>query len=562
MLARILSIISIILVILVLVKCATRGRPGGGPVDKIPPEIIFTFPAIDSLGVDNFKEIKIHFSERMDENSVKKALFISPPLEYNIDWSGGDELTLELTSDSLQKDQTYVITVGSDAQDSRKNRMKDSYQFAFSTGDKLDQGKITGRIFGLGKNDLMYIYAFEVSENVTIDPRIHQARFLTQSGESGEFQLNYLPLRNYRVFVVEDQNKNLILDAAYEKIGIPTRDVYLDSINSDFSGLNFMLTKIDTSAPFVSSARAIYNNTILLRASEELQELTHENITITDTLKNKILQIKGISKSIQSGSQYLLFTGIQDSSAYYKMKVVDIADTNTNNQIEPSIVYFSGNNKSDTTLFELKHLLPPDSIKNFSIYSDIKVAFSLPIDTNSVNNSFKFIYNLRDTLKGSWTWKELKEGVFHLPNELEPGSNYNFSMQTGLVNSLWGDSLSDTLYSHVLSTISQDDYGSISGRVQIDATKFSQVYINAQTVKGKKQSYKTKKTRNNGFKIDRLPEGYYIFSGYLDIDKNKKWSPGKLKPFQFAEPVFFQDDTIRVRKRWEASDIVIQIPGW
>ena len=56
LLARILSIISIVLVILVLVKCATRGRPGGGPVDKIPPEIIYTFPAIDSLGVDNFKE--------------------------------------------------------------------------------------------------------------------------------------------------------------------------------------------------------------------------------------------------------------------------------------------------------------------------------------------------------------------------------------------------------------------------------------------------------------------------------------------------------------------------
>ena len=560
--ARIISLVSIVLLILIIVKCATRGRPGGGPVDKIPPEIIYTFPATDSLGVNNFEEIKIHFSERMDENSVSKALFISPSLEYEIDWSGGDELTLEITSDSLQKDQTYVITVGSDAMDSRKNRMKESYQFAFSTGDKLDQGRLSGKIFGLSKKDLIYIYAFEFSEKDTIDPRIGKARFLTQSGEGGVYQLNYLPLRNYRVFAVEDQNKNLILDAAYEKVGIPTRDIYLDSTTTSISELNFMLTKIDTSAPFVSSARAIFNNTVLLRASEELKKLTEENISIIDTLNNKSLAIKAISKSVQSGSQYLLYTEMQDSNAYYKMTVVDIADTNNNEQIEPSVLYFSANNKSDTTSFELKYLLPPDSTKNFSIYSDVRVQFSLPIDTNSVKNSFNFIYDPNDTLIGIWDWKEFKEGSFRLPDKFEPGSNYKFSLQTGLISSLSDDTLSDTLYSHVLSTTLKDDYGSISGRVQIDTSKYSKLYLIAHSVKGKKQSYKSKKVKNNAFKFDWLPEGFYIFSGYLDLDNNNKWTPGKLEPFQFAEPVFFQDDTIRVRKRWETSDVIIQLPGW
>ena len=149
---------------LIFVKCATKGRPGGGPVDKIPPGIIFTFPAIDSLEVKNLEEIQIHFSERMDENSVKKVLFISPILDYEIDWSGGDQLTLEISPDSLQQNQTYVITIGSGAQDSRRNKMTTSFQFAFSTGDYLDQGKISGKIFDLKKNDAMNIYAYEYSE--------------------------------------------------------------------------------------------------------------------------------------------------------------------------------------------------------------------------------------------------------------------------------------------------------------------------------------------------------------------------------------------------------------
>jgi hypothetical protein len=559
---RILSTVFFILLISIFFKCATRGNPGGGPVDKTPPSIIYTFPAIDSLGVNKLEEIQIYFSERMDENSVRKALFISPPFDYEIDWSGGDELTLEISSDSLEVDQTYVITLGSDAQDSRKNRMKESYQFAFSTGNYLDPGKISGKIYKLKKNDLMNIYAYELVENDTIDPRYQSARFLTQSGEDGTFQLSYLPLGNYRIFVVEDQNNNLILDAAYERVGIATHDVFLDSSNLEVSGLNFMLTKIDTSAPFITSARAIYNNTVLLRASEELRDIMPKNITIIDTLNNNLLQIKGISESVQSSSQYFLYTELQDSSAYYKIKVVDIADTNNNYQIEPSIVYFSGQNKSDTSSFELKNFLPPDSTTNFSIFSDIRLEFSLPVDTKSVINNFRFIGGLTDTLIGKWKWQELKKGSFRLFNELEPGIDYRMILHTGLINSIWGDTLSDTLFSHIVSTISPDDYGSISGRIKIDTAKYSQLYLRAQSAKGKKQSFKPKKSENSVFRFDWLNEGSYIFNGYLDIDNNKKWSPGNISPFQFAEPVFFQEDTIRVRKRWETSDVLVQVPGW
>lgn len=560
--ARFLLVVTIIFMFLLIVKCATRGRPSGGPEDKIPPEIIFTFPATDSLGVKEFDKIKINFSERMDENSVQKALFISPPLDYEINWSGGDELTLELTSDSLQDNQTYVITVGSDAQDSRRNRMSESYQFAFSTGDKLDTGKISGKVFGLSKKDLVYIYAYELSSKDSIDPRFQKARFLSQSGQEGVFELNYLPLKNYRVFVIEDQNKNLLLDAAYERIGFPTKDVSLDSAHNEFSELNFILTKIDTTAPFVSSARAVFNNTILLRASEELKELANENIIITDTLKNDTLKINGITNSNESGSQYFIFTDIQDSTAYYKMTVSTISDTNNNDQIEPSVVYFSGSNKKDTTKFQLNYLIPPDSTDNYPIYSDIKLEFTLPVNTNSINKSVHFNTKSNDTLNGIWKWRELKEGIFKLPDYFKPGENYTFTLQSGLVESVWGDTLPDTLISHYISTTSDENYGTVSGRAMIDTTFFSKLHLNIQTVKGKKQKFKVDKKINNGFKINWLPEGYYTLNGYIDLDNNNKWTAGKIEPFQFSEPIYFQNDTIRVRKRWETSDVVFQFPGW
>ena len=489
---RFATILILVISLFLVFKCATKGRPGGGPVDKTPPEVIFTFPASDSLGVDFLDEIQLVFSERMDENSVIKSLFISPALEYEIDWSGGDELTLQVSPDSLQKNQTYVITIGSEAQDSRRNKMTSSFQFAFSTGAQLDRGSVSGRIYDLKKNAVMYIYAYELSDQAKVDPRYQYAKFLTQSGEKGKYRLNYLPLKNYRIFVIEDQNKNLLLDASYERIGIPTRDVKLDSTNTEDSDLNFKLTQIDTTAPFISSARSISNNTVLVRASEELLSFVKENIIITDTLQRDSLKVLAITGSTQSKSQYLLYTDQQDSNAYYEMKVVDIADTSLNKMIDPSIVYFSGSSSIDTTSFVVTTILPPDSTKNFSIFTNISLGFSLPVDTKSLNKGFIFLKDPKDTLSGVWDLQELKAGNYIANNVLDPGKDYRFILNTKLVKSVWGDTLQDTIFNHIFSTISEEEFGSLTGAIKIDSVFYNNLYLYAQNIKNKKQLFQVK----------------------------------------------------------------------
>jgi len=61
--------------------------------------------------------------------------------------------------------------------------------------------------------------------------------------------------------------------------------------------------------------------------------------------------------------------------------------------------------------------------------------------------------------------------------------------------------------------------------------------------------------------INWVSEGKYKLGGFVDIDKNRKYSPGSLNPFVFSEPFIIQDDTLRVRKRWELSDLRLSIPG-
>ncbi len=556
------SVIILLITFFILIKCATRGYPSGGPEDKTPPEIISTFPAIDSLNVKDLDEIIINFSERMNESSVQSALFISPPLEYEIDWSGGDELTLLLTTDTLQKDQTYVITIGAEAKDSRRNGFKESFQFAFSTGEKLDRGQISGTVYGLGKKEVMYLFGYKITPKDTIDPRLKKARFLTQTGKQGIFDLNYLPLGEYRVYVVQDQNKNLILDAAYEKVGIPSQDVLIDSNFLAHTELNFKLTTIDTTSPFVSSARGINDKTILLRISEEVNQIDLEKFSIVDTLKGDTLEIKGFTKTEKTGSQYYIYTVTQDSATPYRITVEGLSDTSGNSQIDTSIIYFTASANTDTTHFEMENITPADSIENFSIISNIKIYFSLPINTNSISSGFNFLENEKDTLAGYWKWKEYKNGVYLLDEDLEPGTDYRFSIQTGVIKSMWGDTLPDSLITHVFSTISSDEFGSLAGKIEINEKNKNNIYLTAQPLRNKKNKYTIMVSGNYEFKYDWLPEGKYLLNGYMDLDKNGRWSSGNISPFQFSEPFYFQNDTIRIRKRWDVSSKIFEIPGW
>ena len=72
-------------VLFLKINCASRGRPGGGPVDTIPPVITGTEPHADSTGIAELDEIEIYFSERMNEGSVENSIFISPPLKFETD---------------------------------------------------------------------------------------------------------------------------------------------------------------------------------------------------------------------------------------------------------------------------------------------------------------------------------------------------------------------------------------------------------------------------------------------------------------------------------------------
>ena len=168
--------------LLIIIRCAHQLPPDGGPVDKTPPEIIRVFPEDGSINFDE-DYLEIEFSEYVDNRSVQDAIFISPAIEgLEYDW-GGTELDISFT-EPLKDSTTYTITIGTDAKDlNNGNKMEKAFNFVFSTGSKIDKGKIFGKVYDPKPSGIM-IFAYKKDTSV-IRPTEMKPTYISQVGESG-----------------------------------------------------------------------------------------------------------------------------------------------------------------------------------------------------------------------------------------------------------------------------------------------------------------------------------------------------------------------------------------
>ncbi len=130
--------------------CARAGLPLGGPADTTPPEVVSSLPSAGSLLVQLSAVIEVDFSEEMERRSVEKAFSVTPDLEFrNLRWHG---TTLEARPAAGFSDSTtYIVRVGEAAKDFHGVAMGAPFEFAFSTGEVIDDAWIGGRVILMGE---------------------------------------------------------------------------------------------------------------------------------------------------------------------------------------------------------------------------------------------------------------------------------------------------------------------------------------------------------------------------------------------------------------------------
>lgn len=198
----------ILLTALFIAACASMGRPGGGPTDTEPPVFVRSNPAPGALNV-NRDRISLYFNENVEVEDPLNQVVISPAQKNVAKVTGvGHGVTVQL-QDTLIPNTTYTIDFTNSIKDLNEGNVLEGFSFAFSTGDVLDSLCISGMVFAAENLEPAQSMLVGVHSNLS-DTALTKLPFerITRTNQYGQFTIRNLKPGRYRIFAVNDINRD------------------------------------------------------------------------------------------------------------------------------------------------------------------------------------------------------------------------------------------------------------------------------------------------------------------------------------------------------------------
>ncbi|MCK5127363.1 MAG: Ig-like domain-containing protein [candidate division Zixibacteria bacterium] len=555
-------------IVILLLSCAKSIAPPGGLIDRTPPDVLETIPITGSVNVPLDAIIEIILSEKIDSRSVERGIFITPQLnpEPKIKASGS-KIIIEPKA-PLKDNRTYVITLGTDIKDAHGVKLPQSINIAFSTGPTLDTGIITGVVFKDNKpaRDISIALFESLPENTDtfpVDSLIPE--YITQSGNDGRFEFNYIPPQNYYIVAFEDKNKNRRINTDREMIGIPSRTIVMDSLISEITGLNMMLSERKKKELGLKSISVNKDNLIKVRLTNAIDSLEmnslFQSMTILD-LPDKKTEVPYSSVSPLSpfpASDFVVLTDPLDTLLEYELQLDrTVINPTVDDSLKFMLYIFNGNIIDDKSKPVIVAMHPSDSQFNILPATDINFRFSEP-----VNIWHKIIEAELIQAADTMTVILTSEAGFYYAaksaQSLLSGSNYIMRFDGNEIIDDSGNRFSDSLMSFNFTTIGADTLGHISGGIQYSSSDDAifPVELTFNPVSGGVAKTIRIDRGRIEFIVDLLP-GQYTISGYIDKNSNATFDFGAIIPYTLAEPFSAPADTFRVRSRFVTEDAVVE----
>lgn len=408
-------------------SCANQLPPSGGEDDRTPPKIISISPKANTVNFRDSK-LKIKFDEYVDRRSFEESFFISPKPkgETEFSWSG-KEVEIEF-SKSLDKNKTYVIIIGNDLRDFRGgNKITSPLTFAFSTGDKIDKGKISGKVFADNYERIKILaYLINGKPEDELNPEKHLPEYLTQVSPDGKYEFTNLPAGDFRIFAIIDEDRNNKIDKDIDRVSVLSEDIKLTSDSIESGEINFAQKDFDINKSGIDflnllkpdSAEYIYSNIknneknipsdyrfyFYFKNNNLPKSDIVNNFSLTDSLKNK--SYRPIFNWQNDSLLEIFFTEKFDLSSELKI-VIDL--NNTNKKLFYEIRFsIAGNN----------------SLGKVSGKIIAKEQINLPVYVKLYNNENKFItYSQKIIDTTEFKFDDVVEGSYTLVSFIDEDEN-------------------------------------------------------------------------------------------------------------------------------------------
>lgn len=539
---------------LLLSGCALQLPPEGGPADTTPPEIVASYPVPGQINYgEDYAEIE--FSEYVEKRSLKDAIFISPAPEegYELNWSG-KSVRIEFKK-PLKENTTYYITVGTDLVDyNNRNKMAKSFNLWFSTGEKIDRGAISGNVYDKNSEGIL-IYAF-LYEGDSVNIFDNKPLYVSQCGESGEFELKGLRDGKYRLIAVRDNFRDYMLQMGQDEAGVTFTDPVLSAADTLFSDMNFFMSSTDTLAPEMQSAVMTDRNHVLITLNEDAdrKSVQSENFTVIDsaTLKSH----KPVFSYLQNGNGKNLVLilnepGLRGDSVF--LKATGLKDIKGNTLKEASI-NLTVSDRADTSVTTISSVLPSDRLNLSNDYPELTVIFNTGITPEEFAGRVAFTDTSGNRAESETVREDDVTYKIKITQKLESFTDYELTADLkGLagVNGL----KADTILSFPFKTINQLNltglFGKLTGIKDPAGKRLVLEFKDDPQIK-----YFASTGQNGEFEFDKVKPGKYFLWFY---DSPGEFNPGSVFPFRFSDRFKFYKKEIELAPRWSQTDLIFDL---
>lgn len=513
---------------MILGACARVGSPNGGSKDSLAP--VFLKANIDSSRINvpiQLRELRLDFDEYVMLKDISKNFIISPPIKKIkkiLPSTLASKYVLIQWDEDLLENTTYSFNFGNAIIDNNEGNVLPYFNFAFSTGNKIDNLYISGTV-----TDALLPYTKKSGHNIIIGLYKEDADFaqkpyyITQADEDGYFELNYLSEGTYTILAFEDKNQNSIYNAGKEKVAFLKNKIHL---TQNISGLNLNLYPSKKDIEYTEIKNITGGMLILFEGNPKSVKIK----SIGDQLHQYQISHRPKSDSVKIWVS-------KEQNQFKKETATQLKLSYTTEQKKDTITYFfRPSYKDELSISNTKgHLLPPRKDFTITANMDLKQIYpsqwTLICDSVSQNFEAKILESNHNEIKVSADFKM--------------GKKYSLSIPKGSIASHYYDLIKNYIFNFEIDQA--ENYGSLVLKLQ----NLPNSYFWVQLINGEGEVQYSHYTRQSEVRFTELPPAVYYARILVDANNNGYWDEANFTEQTLPESAYFFPKELNVRKFWE-----------
>lgn len=563
-------------------SCASIGTPNGGNIDTIPPVFIESNPLPNSINF-NGKKIELVFDEYINIEKPSEKVIITPPQSrMPVIRSVGKKISIEL-KDTLKNNTTYTFDFTNSIVDNNEKNPIEGFSFAFSTGDVIDSLIISGLLLNAENLEPMPNIMVGLHSNLE-DSAFTTLPFTRTSmtNDKGQFWIRNIAPGTYKLFALNDQNRNFKFDQVKEDIAfcdsliIPDfiSDIRIDTVMVDGIATDsiteivynrfipddiiLFLFKETSEIQYLSKHDRPLDRQLVLKFNSKVDSLPTLNLLENDS-SNEFIENWFVTEFSEDKKDIIYW--ITDSLVYkhdtIRVEANYLISDSLNNLIQ----------KTDTLRFIWRNQEPASKDKRneskqrsnilkidwsakstMEVYDTLKITFSEPVldfDLDKIQ-----IQQKKDTLWEVRNYPIIRDAynprLYIVDHKWFYEQEFRITIDSAAIFGIygtWNDSIGTTFKFN-----SEKEYGNLYITLEGGKPGFGELLDSSERV------IKKSVLENGELIFEDLKAGSYFLRYIEDENGNGIWDPGNYSEGLQPEKVFYYNSTFTVSKYGDHSE--------